>query len=70
MGKLIGLAIRAFLTWFINRNDPEMIKFRELKRIKHAKDEQIEEIDKALAGGDTLAIATLWRELQPHESSP
>jgi hypothetical protein len=63
LSKIVPLIIRAFLFWFINRNDPEMIKFRELKRIRNANKAQKKRIDWALRHGDTSAISLIWREL-------
>ena len=58
-------AIKVLLMWLQNRFDPEMIKLRELKRIKDAKESDLEEIENAVANGDTAAISDIWRRLQP-----
>jgi len=66
MGELIVLGIRVFLKWLQYRFDPDMIKFREITRIRHAKEKDCAEIDYALATDDTVALSAIWRELQPH----
>lgn len=64
MGGLIGLVIRVFLMWLRNRFDPDMIRLRDLKAIRSAKEEDLAAIDRAVADDDVVAISTLWQRLQ------
>ncbi len=68
MGELIVLAIKVVLYKLANLWDPDMVKMREVKRIRHAKEKDREEIDKALIDGDTASLSVIWARLQPHPS--
>lgn len=65
-GAIFSTAIRVLLMWLENRFDPEMIKLRELKDIRHAKEDDIEAIDKAIADGNAADLSDIWRRLSPH----
>ena len=62
-GKIFSTAIQVLLMWLRNRFDPEMIKLREVKQIRHAKEDTIEAIDDAIANDDSAALSALWRGL-------
>ena len=65
MGQIITLAIKVLLMCLQNRFDPEMIKLREVAKIKHAQEKDLEEIERAVAEDDTVAISNIWSGLQP-----
>ncbi len=67
MGELLGVALRVFLMWLRNRFDPEMIKFREIRDVRKAKEAQIEEIERAVADDDTAALSDIWRRLSAQD---
>ena len=62
-GQLVGPAIRVFLMWMRNRFDPEMIKMREISRLKELKEDDIEKVENAIVNDDCVALAGLLRDL-------
>ena len=65
MGAIITTAIKVLLMWLQNRFDPEMIKLRELKSIRYAKEAELDEIEVAVSTGDTARVSELFRRLSP-----
>lgn len=62
-----GLLVRLVLFWLRNRYDPDMIRFRELKRVKEANEIETIAIEAALARGNTVVISRIWSGMRNPE---
>jgi hypothetical protein len=63
MGEIILLVVRLILLKLVNANDPKMIRWRELGKVRKANHAQKAGIRKAVRDGDTALLSDIWREL-------
>ena len=60
-GTLIRLLVQVVLMKI--RHNIDTFKLREVTKIRKATNDQINEIEKAVADGDSIAISVLWKQL-------
>lgn len=62
-GAFLVAVVKLFVMWCQNRYDPKMIRLREFAKIRNAKEEEHEAINRAIARGDTGELSRLWSSL-------
>jgi len=63
IGPIISMGIRIFGAWFLRRNDPDTIRFHDLRKAKHASRAQKHQLNQALRNNDIDSISRIINSL-------